>query len=261
MTITLAESTRQLALIVGEVFSGVATGGSATTLDDTACTDFPDDFWIGGTLWLTSGNNIGKTAVITDWDLTTNKRFTFATLTLLCAAADIYTVCHKNFSRQLLRNAINQALADMPRVTQLNSALTPVADQLEYDLPSGVSGVVRVTKGVTPNFTIHHNWSEYNGHLYLDPGKTFEATDTINLWYNPPYTALTADTGVIADLVPWERVKWGAVVYALRERYNKVGDSDTSVKNKLAEAMQQAEMARVKYPVKQLPRDPRYATY
>ena len=79
MTITLAESTRQLALIVGEVFSGVATGGSATTLDDTACTDFPDDFWIGGTIWLTSGNGypqraIGYMDAVVRWDLFSDTR-------------------------------------------------------------------------------------------------------------------------------------------------------------------------------------------
>jgi hypothetical protein len=261
MTITLAESTRLVALMVGEVFSGVATGGSATTLDDTACVDYPDDFWNGGTIWLTGGNNSGKTALITDWDLTTNKRFTFATLTLLCAAGDTYTVCSKNYSRQALRNAINQALADTPRVTQLDATLVGVADQLQYTLPSGVSGVVRVANGVSPTFQNHYRWNEYNGKLYLDPGAAINAGDTINLWYNPPYTALTSDTGTIPDLVPWERVKLAAAVYALRERYNRVGDSDGSLKAKLTEMMQQSMMAKASNPVTQIHRDPHLGGY
>ena len=61
---TLADATLAVARLCSEVVDGVATGGSATTLIDTLVTH-PNDFWNQGTIWLRSGNNIGKSAVIT----------------------------------------------------------------------------------------------------------------------------------------------------------------------------------------------------
>ena len=84
---TLADATRALAEKVQYAAEGTATGGSATTLIDTARIE-PDDQFTNGTIWLLSGNNIGKSAIISGWVLSTHT-FTFATLTLLCAAGDL----------------------------------------------------------------------------------------------------------------------------------------------------------------------------
>jgi len=81
---TLASATLELARLVTDVITGVATGGSGTTLLDTARTEV-DDYLTNGTIWFLSGNNAGKSALISDWDLAT-KTFTFVTPGAACAA-------------------------------------------------------------------------------------------------------------------------------------------------------------------------------
>jgi hypothetical protein len=112
---TLAEMTRYVAEAIPDaaLYTGTATGGSATTMIDTNNGE-PDEFYNGGTIWLTSGNNIGKYAIITDWDLVTHTA-TFSTLTLLCAVGDTYVMCNKGYSIDLLKRGVNQALQDIGR--------------------------------------------------------------------------------------------------------------------------------------------------
>ena len=112
-TTTLADMTRYVAEAIPDavLYSGTATSGSATTLVDTANSE-PDDFYDNGTLWVLSGNNEGKYALITDWDLATHT-FTFATMTLVCAAGDQYLACNQGYNRDLLKRSVNQALQDI----------------------------------------------------------------------------------------------------------------------------------------------------
>ena len=142
MTYTLAEATRELTRILQHWSDGTATGGSATTVVDTSRSE-PADYWNGGTIWMRSGNNSGKSAKITDWALA-GTTLTFPTMTLLNAAADLYTISDKQFPRDVLIRSINQGLRAVGNIDQENTSLVTVADQETYVLPSGVYNVTRV---------------------------------------------------------------------------------------------------------------------
>jgi len=260
MTLTLAEATRLVADVVCEMQTGVATGGSATTLADTSLTA-PDDFYNGGTIWLLTGLNAGKTAIVTDFVNSTGT-FTFATLTQVCAADDQYESATASINRQMLRRSVNLALQGMGPVLNVDATLDGVADQVEYNLPAGVRHVKRVLVGDgtgTGDYS-HRQWEEYNGKLRFMANLP-SASDTITLFYENAPAFLDADTDTISDYVPIERLKWEAAIYALRSRVNLVGADDTALASKLGEAQQMAALMRSRYPMRTMTRQPNLASF
>lgn len=83
---TLFTATLELSKILQNTVESVATGGSTTTLEDSARGEYAD-YFDGGTIWFISGNNASKSAVIADWITT---KFTFATQAGACAAGNKY---------------------------------------------------------------------------------------------------------------------------------------------------------------------------
>jgi hypothetical protein len=70
MAETLAGLTRQTSRLINRHASGSATSspGNATTLPDTVgLAGYPDDQFNGGTIWITSGANIGLSRAVTDF--------------------------------------------------------------------------------------------------------------------------------------------------------------------------------------------------
>jgi len=258
---TLASATLELAKLVTDVISGVATGGSGTTLLDTARTEV-DDYLTNGTIWFLSGNNAGKTAIITDWDLAT-KTFTFVTPGAACAAADRYAVIPRDYPRHQLRQAINLALQEIGPLPARNLALTTVADQLEYTLPTGVYNVKKVevqeSTDTDSDFYPNYHWEEMasEGKLKFDPGYApGETGNVIRLTYQTKqYTELTSDTSTISDHIEVERVVWPAAVHALRWRSGQTHNDEPWLTSRLNEALAQAEQAK-RIPIPRVPKDP-----
>ena len=247
---TLASATLSLAKLVTDVVSGTATGGSATTLLDTARTEV-DDYFTGGTIWFLSGNNAGKSAKITGWVLTT-KTFTFVTPDAACAAADRYSVIPPDYPRHQLIQAINQALEEIGPLPARNTTLVSVAEQEEYTLPAGVYGVLRVevqySTDTDSEFIRNYNWEEMvsEGKLKFDPGYEPDEDDlVIRLTYQlTQYTELTSDTGAIASQLPVERIVWPAAVHALRWRAGITHDDEGWITRRLNEALARAEQVK-----------------
>ena len=253
---TLADITLATARICAEVVDGVATGGSATTLVDNAVT-FPNLFWNNGTIWLRSGNNIGKSAIITSYTSAT-WTYLFPTLTLLCAAADLYSVSGAAYPRATLVAAINQALLEMGQVTMEDlTSLTGVSATLEYSVPAGKNNITRVTVGVSPNFFINQHWDEINGKLRFAQNYQPNTGDEIHIYYAGPHPNLTADADVVNALLPLERLEWLAALYAMRARFNLVGPSDARLQAKINEATQRTEMLKAQYLPRWSAKDPR----
>lgn len=252
---TLFDLTLDLADITGEVHHGVATGGSTTTLVDSTLDD-PDDYYNGGTIWFRSGNNISKTAIVTDFTNATGT-ITFATQTGACAAADIYAVTPKEFNRTMLRRAVNIALQDKElHYLKKDITLTGVADQLSYTMPSGVSDIRRIEV----EDLINYFWKEANGYIVFDKDQEPEASDDIVVYYMGGHAEMTADSSALSVHVPPELVKWKAVIYILRQRYMVVGDDDPKVKTLLDDAQAQYAQVRRKYRPNTMPVDPHYSS-
>jgi len=254
---TLADVTLAVARLCAEIADGTATGGSATTVVDTGITH-PNDFWNNGTIWLRSGNNIGKSAVITDY-ASASWTWTFATLTLLCAAGDLYSVCSAAYPRSSLIGAINQALLEMGKVTTKNTSLTGLATTWEYTLPAGVSNLTRVVVGVSPNYSINYFWEEVGGKLRFANGYQPQLADEIILYYAGAHAVLALDADVVNAMIPIEQLEWLGALYAMRARINLVGGNDTRLQGKIIEATQRTETLKTQFLPRFGPKDPRLA--
>jgi len=242
----LFDALYNLAFVLQDFVRSTATAGSQTTLYDNAARFEPDDYFNNGTLFIRSGNNADKAAVITDWDKTATK-FTFPNLTLLCATGDIYAAIPKDFPKGVMIESINQALLEIGKLPKTDVTLPTVAYQEEYALPTGVDDVKRVEIAhslVTPfQYVPHQNWKEREGKLVFD---TFyepaAAGYKIRLSYNVDHAEVDADANVISDLIHPHLLTWKAAVYALRWRMIR---NPEEVGGRINEAMaQEARYAR-----------------
>jgi hypothetical protein len=258
---TLASSILNIAMCLGGVRRGKATGGNTTTLTETSLTE-QSDYFNGGTIWFLTGNNAGKSAVITDWAKSTSNTFTFATQSGACAANDRYAAFASKYTREELVVALNMALSDIGPFTQINDTLVQVADQETYDLPSGVSNVTRVqmaTAAAAPYqwSQPHMHWRELDGHLYLDQYHLADnAGDLIRLYYDAKHADVYDDTDVVSDRIHPMRIGWTGAWYASGNRngFAENAEPDVQIKNQFA--MQMTMMA-TKYPVTRMRVDSR----
>lgn len=239
-----AEAFLRLARIITNVAEGTATGGSTTTLVDTARWE-PDDYFTTGTIWFLSGTQVGKSAVVTGWNGTT-KTFSFLTPGGAIVAGVLYAVAPRDFPRYILQQGINAALNQIGSPIEINEALLTVSGQERYTLPTGVQNIQRVqvnTRASEPYYPmVHQQWEELEGKLvfYADPP---QSTDyVIRLFYTPWLDAqpVDADSDTVAVEVAPERLAWQAAVHCLRWKVQRVKDDDPSWTRLLNEALAQA---------------------
>lgn len=275
MAVTLAEATLKVSRLLMTVVEGAATGGSTTTLVDTA---FPwlidgtnppqNDYFNGGTLWFIDGANAGLTAVVSDWDRAT-KTATFPAMAAV-AAGNLYAIAPKDWPRFALRQAVNQALDEIGNVDRQYSdaAFVTVANQMDYTLPAGISDVrrVEVAQSTTApyEYMIHSHYREIGGAIQFVKG--FEPGSSghrIRLTYNTPVAHLTTDTGTIPDLINRNWLTWESVVQALRWRVRQTKTAEKDFVSLLNEALGRAEAKAAAYRanMEQMPRDPIYSIW
>lgn len=271
---TLASATLDLARIVGAVVENAATGGSTTTLIDTNIPRIapPDDTYNRGTIWFISCTQTdlnGLTAIITDWVQSTTT-WTFATQSKTITAGDTYAVLDRDFPRDVLRRSVNQALASLGGLTDEyeNASLVTVANQMAYILPSGVYNVKRVdvaTSTSSPyDYVTNFHWTEVDGKIRFDVGHEYgTAGYQIRLFHHGQPTEITTDTAVISNYYNPDLLKWVAATYALQWKLgqNSLSDGIPVVQSKLAYAMQMAEMMKQRYPIRNMPRDPKLSMW
>jgi len=272
MAETLASATLALARLITDVSEGIATSGSATTVADTsAYNPDPDDYWNNGTIWLLAGSgtglNTGKSAIISDYDVTgTTGTWTFATLTALCAAGDRYAVAAPDYPRQILRQAVNQAISAIGNIPQQDITVPTVANQERYTLPAtvwNVKAVQMASSTASPYYYVPQNhWEEINGYIYFKTGCEPATTGYIlRIWYEAPAAELTTDTGAVSNYIHIERLKWEAAVHALYWRLGKVGTDEPIINAKLALAKSEAQRMAMLHPIPRLHQDFKYAPY
>lgn len=261
---TLQSMTLDIATYLSRPVRSTATGGSTTTLIDTSgVVNEPADYFATGVIWFLTGNNAGKSSPITTWNNTT-KTFTFPTMAGACAANDRYAAGNLDYPRWKLQDSVNQALKRMGEVLKTDITLTTVANQQAYTLPAGVNDVKRVevaTFTAEPYGWIpHFNWDTINGKIeFVNDSQPDTAGYKIRLWYYGDHAELTGDTDAIDASLHPERVKWNAIVDALRWRIALRGGEDPLLAQLYAEATLMAAKADLDYPIIRMPRDPKHA--
>lgn len=261
---TLWDATLELARTLSQATEGTATGGNATTVVDTLRSE-PNAYFNGGTIWLCSGNNIGKSTTITTWDLPT-VTFTHPTLTLLNAVGDRYAVASKEYPRWELIQAVNDAIASMGHLPVTDITLTTVAHQEAYDLAAATRDIKRVeiaTNLTSPyDYQIQYHWREYEGQLVFDTG--FEPDSSsypMRITYMGAHAALTADNNAISQYINMNSLKWRAAIHALRWKVSRTKGDEPWTLKLLNEALQNAEREEAKWPVLKQYKDPHGAGY
>ncbi len=253
---TLFDVMLRLARELDEVWESTATGGSATTLVDTKCTE-PDDYWNTGSLFMiTNAATAVQNTVITptDWAKTT-ATLTIPTITpASIAAGNKYLLLKAKWPRASLVRAVNVALAKQWLISQ-DETLTVVDSKLVYTLPTGVSRVMQVWLGNdTDGWEQHHFWAEENGELRFaqhEPG----SDETVRLRYRTLHSTVGADSDTIDNQIRLDLLQWDALAELHRWRYYLVGEQE---KNEV-ELVKFCEAMAMRYRVTPTQPAPRYA--
>lgn len=247
---TFADLTRQTSRLVNRHASGTTTalGTTSTLIDTTGLAGYPDDQFNGGTVWITSGAQIGKSRAITDF-ADSSDTLTFAVFPAAIASGVTYECCDANFvTYQDLRQAINLAIREAGKILAApNESLTTVADQWVYTLPAGVSDVEKVYVVTdiglsTEEEYLSTHWHERQGELIFDKGKEPDADKTLRVYYRTFATELTGDTDVLDAQIDDEYLVYMAARQALRLAYKHFGKAgDENIPEWLNEAAEEAK--------------------
>lgn len=239
---TLWDATLALARILMQVRQGLATGGSTTTVVDTAL-DEPSNYfgttYRPGTLWLDLATNVSKT--ITGYTFGASPTITFTPAQATPApgavvANDVYYAAPPDFPRYVLIQAINQALQELgpfPTVAEI----TAVADQQEYDSDDNaifeeeIVSIELATSSAAPyDWMKIENWDQHEltkRTLVFDEGHEPDVAYTMRVTYLAAHAELSSDSGVVNRLVNPDLLKWQAACYAYQWKITHTkGDED-----------------------------------
>jgi hypothetical protein len=239
MTVTLADLTRQVARLVTRTVIGATTSApsNATQLIDTVnLAGFPDNNFVGGTAWITSGVNAGRSRVVTAFSDSAD-RLTTAAFPSNIASGISFEVAASDFVEYRdLRQAVALALREIGKIESRDDTVAIVDGQLIYDLPTGVAHVTDVYVLEDPGDDdekpkINHHWEEVSGQLVFEechePGTLYGTK--IRIVYEHFHSELVGDTDALDDQVDEEYLVYLAARQAMRLAYKRFGKagSDT----------------------------------
>lgn len=147
---TFKDILKDVAFELGELYSGIATGGSATTLVDSGLGGRDDD-WKDGTLFIdydagaASAAPEGEFAEVTDYARTTGTITVAASaLTAAPASGDEYSVAGPRWSLDTLKLCVNRGLNFIGEIPAIDTSLTTAAGTLEYTIPASARGQKKI---------------------------------------------------------------------------------------------------------------------
>jgi hypothetical protein len=243
----LFDAILNLADILGVTDAGIASAAGATTLT-CASVAYPNDWFNDGTMFITTGTAASKSAIISD--STSAGVFTFATMSPAPAAAAHFVVARPLYTRAELVRAVNVALQQLGPLVDDDETLTAVTDQEEYDLPTGVSRVLRVevaTSLTAPyNYQENQYWKEIEGHLRFKPALTTTSMK-IRLYYEYDHPRVEADADSILGNLETSLVAYKAAFWALD---NRIVKGDVNGEKMLKIILTRLEEFEAKRPIK-----------
>lgn len=236
---TLSDLTRQTARLVTRTVIGVTTSapGNGTQIIDTVnLAGFPDNQFVNGTAWITSGLNAGLSRAITAFS-DVNDRITVAAFPNNIASGVSFEAAAADFvTYQDLRQAVNLALREIGKILFKDDTLAIVNDKLVYSLPAGVYDVQEIDVLKDPAATnekpkINNHWDESEGKLVFEHLREPHTRDGtyIRIWYKKFHAELTSDTDALDDDINEEYLVYLAARQAMRLAYKRFGKagSDT----------------------------------
>jgi hypothetical protein len=260
---TLADALLALARKLVPVYEGVTTSaGTTATLVDTTISGEADDYFNGGTVFFLEGTLAGITASVTDFVASTGT-VTFSTQAAAPGSGKRWAAAPGDWSRGVLREMLNAALANMPLI-KTDSSLTTVANQVSYSLPTGIRNIRRVEVAFQSSqpywFAPHMQWREVGSSLVFFEGcQPEEGGFTMRLTYEGAAAALAADADLVDASINLERLSWAAAVEALRWKVQRHEAGEAWRGGLLQEAMARSAEMEQRYPTPHLARDVKFA--
>lgn len=250
MAYTLFDATLDLARVLEDVFESTATGGSTTTVIDTAIVE-PTGYYNNGPVWL---KEQAATRRVTTHTTTT---LTFTPAATAISAGKLYAVGSR-YPMRVLIQALNAALKDFGKIPA-TAEITATAEQQEYvtaDNAAFTEEIVKVelaeNEEAPYDWHEHYNWQQSRTLprvFVFDPDKQPMEARKMRLTYLAEHAALSTDASAISDHIHPDRLKWAAAVHALRWRYQRTKQDEPAVIDLLNEAKQQAQAMATKHPL------------
>lgn len=265
---TLWKATLETARNLGQLRLGKITGSAAVTTLADSNMKLSAGAPINGTLWFLTGNLAHVSTYITGWDAGTYK-FTFPEQAKAPSVGDHYAYCPPAYTQQDLISVVNKTLSELGPFLQRNEELVVVEDQVEYDLPDGVSNIKRVQaayNAIAPYEwgPAHHWWMEWDGKLVFaegyPPSAEADAGNKIRLWYEGEHPAVLTDADTITNAIHIERLAWTAAWFAAMFRANKSENSEDATE-KLAQIANQMRLMEARHPIQTIAKDARWSTW
>lgn len=282
---TLSEVIQGAFTDTGQMTIITATGGSATTIVDTATRYTTDDALVGGTaivIKTTDGlSPQGKFVRISDFVAST-KTFTIDTVTDAIGAGDIIGLCRPTIPLLTMKQAVNDSLKDhIGTISKVDISLTSMSGYATYTLPDGVwirkVVDVQLEPGgwndlITDPGSLSGNlpYMSIVGRVEILPtvtGSQMITTDLpdgkiIKIIYEGTHPTVDLYSDKIHESVPEFLIRAGTVEKALTWLVSKRGDSalGTFLLQKLNDARQTVSNAKIEHPVNRVKKAARWFT-
>ena len=262
MTYTLFNLTYELAVELGIVSEGTASGGGTTTIVDSTFLTQADDFWKGGTAWITytsdSALPMGQFSAVTAFDNGTSTA-TINTITAV-ASTDRYAIATAIYPLPILIQAINRSLRDINIEVTDTTTIDTAAAQTEYTLPDVASMDLREVWVETSTANSDDNrWVEIRNWIIQ---KTTTSTEDelilptqltisrdIKLVYMAPHGKLNLYSDELDDSVHMERVIFRAAWYIMNRKIQQTHSTDEWLIRTRDDYMKWAKEADWRYPI------------
>ncbi len=248
MTFTLFDLTYKVAVALGAVLEGTATGGSTTTVVDTVRRLEADGFWTRGTVWILRDAAGGGAApereasVVSGFVQSTNTITVETPFTVAVAAGDKYAVAKRRYPLNILTQKINAALDAMGPIPITDYTTIPAiaSGQSEYSLPLAAGMDLReVYYSMVDDPDDHQwipvlNWSVQESavgtpDLLILPGPFYRTGGPVKLVYMGLHPQLHLMSDKLSDSVHPDRVTVEAALLVAQWRLQKMGGSDPSL--------------------------------
>jgi hypothetical protein len=227
---TLFDLTYRVAVLLGGVLTGTATGGAVGSLIDTAgLAGLDNDLYNGGTCWIVKSTDglapQGEYAIIADFVALTKTATFRANVTAAVQAGDTYALSKKRYPLHRIIQKVNEVMATAGKVPVEDSSTTTVANQRIYNLPAAASMDLRqVWLETDPD---NDFWLPiYDWDVIYSAGGTVEQVmvnhdfidgDTLKFIYITPHAALWTYSAVLNEVIHPDRIVFKAAADLMTE--------------------------------------------
>ncbi len=259
---TFKDVMKDTLLRLGELHSGVATGGSATTLADSGLKGREQD-WQYGTLFIDSAGGVAPEGEFAECSSYASSSGTItvagSALSAAPASGDGYSISLPNFPIDVVKQHVNFALRQLGEIPLEDESITTAGSKTEYTLPSGIS--MRNLKQVW----ISTNSSDSNDRgkrqildWYARPDNILvfrsqpDSAYELTLMYMGQHTALSAYGDELSRFVHTELASSAAAYWLLKQKKRRTIGVDAEQVDELNDAAVDYMNAKKRYPIPML---------